>query len=139
MERVDRKEAVGRQDLDEEDVDDEPEDIEEGSFLANRVGSKKFEREPEREPEMSGIDLEGNITHSILENEQAVAQRNIQTFMDGPQRMGRDPSLNVSITNESISEMKKETAVPVLKNSERFINRPADRSGIGRTGALFGT
>jgi len=69
MERVDRKEVIGRQGLDDEDVDDEPEDIEEGSIVNNPITSKKFEREPEREPEMSGFDLEGNITHSILENE----------------------------------------------------------------------
>ncbi len=59
--------------------------------------------------------------------------------MEGPQRIGRGSpreSLNASVTNESISEMKKETAIPVLKNTaERFINRP-DR-GVGRGVSLF--
>jgi hypothetical protein len=29
-------------------------------------------------------------------------------------------------SSESISEMKKNTAIPVLKNSDRFINRPGE-------------
>lgn len=47
--------------------------------------------------------------------------------------MRHDPSINVS-ANESMNEMKSGTAIPVLKNNEKFINLPGERPIMGRIG-----
>jgi len=128
MERPVKKDQVEQKHRGEED---EPEDIDESSFL--QPASKQIEREPEREPDFSVKDMEGNLTHSMLDNEVGVAQKGINGGGGEDLDVSIEASLNISETNESISEMKKDTAIPILKNSERFLNRPEMKMGNARS------
>jgi len=38
-----------------------------------------------------------------------------------------------------MNEMKHGTAIPVLKNNEKFINRPGEKRGVGRMGNPYST
>lgn len=80
--------------------------------------------------------MEGDITKSILEYEQAVAgYKNIHNSMPATSTKKRDDddehlynlshelSVNISETNESILEMKKVTTIPVLKNIDKLTNK----------------
>jgi hypothetical protein len=73
---------------------------------------------------------EGNVTQSYIENEGGIALDRMSPGKRG--RLGKDEeikgfdmasldSLQIDDANESICEMKKETAIPILKNNEKIL------------------
>ena len=79
------------------------------------------------------ISAEGNVTQSMIENDkpssnpanEMAAARKVpeeeKANKAGGEDSGGEESLNISETNESISEMKKD--IPMLKNNEKFLNQ----------------
>ena len=113
---------------DDDIIDEEVDGFDTGPRIPNQT-KNVVEMEPEREPEFNNVINEGNVTCSILDKEGAIGSRMIQgTNIPNPnirQEEGdsMEASLNLSKTNDSISEMKKDTNIPILKNSEHFLNK----------------
>jgi len=133
-------------------VDDEEEiaDDDMGSGNRKRLNGQKnlVEREPEREPDFSAF--EGNVSQSIIENDnkKQIHSSNIPPASkqvikanqlklkppkeednivpmddEGMYNLSQEGSLNISETNDSMLELKKVSAIPILKSNDQIKNK----------------
>lgn len=145
---------------DEEPIIDNDEGIYQNNNQILNPGKNLVEREPEREPDQSN--LEANISASVDHDKMMANHRQIhssampqgvkqpahidysllnenENHMDeeAQYNISHEASLNISETNDSMLEMKKVTAIPILKNSDKFkskISKENEEGGRERIG-----
>jgi len=61
----------------------------------------------------------------------AGAKQKLKLDDDALPNLSHEVSLNISETNESILEMKNITAIPILKNSDKFKSKTSKENEIG--------
>ena len=128
----------------EDDDDDDPGNVMDEDYT-NRRGNLSppkalIDREPEMEPELAENPLKkkqygshpqkiggtGNSHNRVLEQDDPPEEDDDQQKPSYEE----EGSLNISESNDSMHEIKKVTAIPILKNNDKFKNKISKETSL---------